>query len=458
MARLLALHPKRIDLSLDRIERLLAALDHPERQLPPVIHVAGTNGKGSTVAFMRAILEAADKRVHVYTSPNLVRINERFRIGRTGGGRSSATTNSIDALEECERPKTATRPSPCSRSRPRRRSCCSRAIPPTSLLLEVGLGGRLDATNVVERPLATVITRVSHRSPRFSRRHHRADRRREGRHSQAAACRPCSTGQSREALAVIERQAGAAAAPRSHRRRGLDRDRGARPAGLSGRRRPARSAGAAALRPSSVRECRRRDRGAARERAQTAGAGVRGRHDPRRLAGAHAAAVARPAAGAAAARQRIVARRRAQRRRRPRHRRRARRSRGARVAPAGAHCRHAVDQGQRRFLANFSGLARRVIAVPIHQDKAVPADGAGRSRARRRHSGDRCATISRARSRSPASSISNRRRASSSPARSIWPARSWPPTVRRPNRANNHSSLMLPSRMTFAHFARSALI
>ena len=86
-ARLLALHPKRIDLSLDRIERLLAALDYPQRHLPPAIHVTGTNGKGSTIAFARAILEAAGKRVHVYTSPNLVRLNERFRIGHAGGGR-----------------------------------------------------------------------------------------------------------------------------------------------------------------------------------------------------------------------------------------------------------------------------------------------------------------------------------------------------------------------------------
>src|SRR5215472_18238657 len=85
-ARLLALHPKRIDLSLDRMWRILDALDHPERRLPPVIHVAGTNGKGSTIAFMRAVLEAAGAKVHVYTSPNLVRLNERFRLGREGGG------------------------------------------------------------------------------------------------------------------------------------------------------------------------------------------------------------------------------------------------------------------------------------------------------------------------------------------------------------------------------------
>ena len=87
VARLTALHPKRIDLSLDRVQRLLAALDHPERKLPPVIHVAGTNGKGSTIAFLRAILEAAGKRVHAYTSPHLVRFNERFRLGRAGEGK-----------------------------------------------------------------------------------------------------------------------------------------------------------------------------------------------------------------------------------------------------------------------------------------------------------------------------------------------------------------------------------
>src|SRR5215470_13891893 len=81
VARLTTLHPKLIDLTLDRMWRILAALDHPERRLPPVIHVAGTNGKGSTIAFMRAILEAAGLAAHVYTSPHLVRFNERFRLG-----------------------------------------------------------------------------------------------------------------------------------------------------------------------------------------------------------------------------------------------------------------------------------------------------------------------------------------------------------------------------------------
>src|SRR6516164_554816 len=103
LARLLALHPKRIDLSLDRMWRLLEALGHPEGKLPPVIHVAGTNGKGSTIAFMRAMLEAAGARVHVYTSPNLVRLNERFRLGRAGGGALVSDTDLAAALETCER-------------------------------------------------------------------------------------------------------------------------------------------------------------------------------------------------------------------------------------------------------------------------------------------------------------------------------------------------------------------
>src|SRR4051812_48522604 len=100
LARLTALHPKRIDLSLGRIERLLAALGSPERKLPPVIHVAGTNGKGSSVAFLRAILEAANLRAHVYTSPHLVRFNERFRLGGAG---LVSDDDLAATMEECER-------------------------------------------------------------------------------------------------------------------------------------------------------------------------------------------------------------------------------------------------------------------------------------------------------------------------------------------------------------------
>jgi dihydrofolate synthase / folylpolyglutamate synthase len=160
LARLLALHPKRIDLSLDRMWRVLDALGHPERSLPPVIHVAGTNGKGSTVAFMRAMLEAADKRVHAYTSPNLVRINERFRLGRSGGSALVSDADLAAALTECE---TANGDAPITVFEIETAAAflLFSRVPADVLLLEVGLGGRLDATNVVERPLASVITPVS---------------------------------------------------------------------------------------------------------------------------------------------------------------------------------------------------------------------------------------------------------------------------------------------------------
>src|SRR5438270_8411925 len=98
LTRLLNLHPKRIDLSLGRIERLLSALGNPHERLPPVIHVAGTNGKGSTIAFMRAMLEAAGKSVHVYTSPHLVDFNERIRIGQPDRGRLVDDAALEDAL------------------------------------------------------------------------------------------------------------------------------------------------------------------------------------------------------------------------------------------------------------------------------------------------------------------------------------------------------------------------
>jgi dihydrofolate synthase / folylpolyglutamate synthase len=160
VARLAALHPKRIDLSLDRIERLLAALDHAERKLPPVIHVAGTNGKGSTIAFLRAILEAAGKRVHTYTSPHLVRFNERFRLGAAGEGVLVSDEELSAALEECERAN-AGAPITVFEITTAVGLLLFARHPADVLLLEVGLGGRLDATNVVDHPLATVITRIA---------------------------------------------------------------------------------------------------------------------------------------------------------------------------------------------------------------------------------------------------------------------------------------------------------
>jgi dihydrofolate synthase/folylpolyglutamate synthase len=156
LKRLLALHPKRIDLSLGRMWRILDALGHPQRRLPPTIHVAGTNGKGSTVAFMRAMLEAAGKRVHAYTSPNLVRINERFRLA----GTLVDDGELADTLAECERAN-GSAPITVFEIETAAAFLLFARHPADALLLEVGLGGRLDATNVIEQPVASVITPVS---------------------------------------------------------------------------------------------------------------------------------------------------------------------------------------------------------------------------------------------------------------------------------------------------------
>jgi dihydrofolate synthase / folylpolyglutamate synthase len=160
LQRLLNLHPREIDLSLERIDDLMAALDHPEQRLPPVIHIAGTNGKGSTTAFMRAMLEAAGKRVHVYTSPHLVRFHERIRLATPSGGRFVDEDELANALIQVEK---------INDGRPITQFEITTAAafelfarnPADVLLLEVGLGGRLDATNVVPAPLATVITPIS---------------------------------------------------------------------------------------------------------------------------------------------------------------------------------------------------------------------------------------------------------------------------------------------------------
>ncbi|WP_374513064.1 folylpolyglutamate synthase/dihydrofolate synthase family protein [Brevundimonas sp.] len=151
--RLRARHPQRIDLSLDRMRALCAALGDPQHRLPPVIHVAGTNGKGSTVAFIRAIAEAAGLRVHAYTSPHLVRFNERIRLA----GRLIDDARLNGALDRVEAPGLD---ATVFESTTAAAFVAMSETPADLAIVEVGLGGVLDATNVIERPLLSVITPV----------------------------------------------------------------------------------------------------------------------------------------------------------------------------------------------------------------------------------------------------------------------------------------------------------
>ncbi len=161
LAQMKLFHPKLIDLSLGRVERLLGKLGHPEDLLPPVIHVAGTNGKGSVCAYLRAMLEAAGKRVHVYTSPHLVRFHERIRLAGPDGiakpiGEDALVdvlmrvdaVNDGDDITQFEITTAAA-------------FLAFAETPADVLLLEVGLGGRLDASNVIKKPALTVITPIS---------------------------------------------------------------------------------------------------------------------------------------------------------------------------------------------------------------------------------------------------------------------------------------------------------
>lgn len=156
LERMMTLHPKVIDLTMERVERLLAALGHPEQALPPVIHIAGTNGKGSTQAMIRAGLEAEGSLVHAYTSPHLARFHERIRIAGTLISEAALT----DLLDECVAANgpdeiTFFEITTCAAFLAFAREQADYT------LLEVGLGGRLDATNVVKDPVLTVITPVS---------------------------------------------------------------------------------------------------------------------------------------------------------------------------------------------------------------------------------------------------------------------------------------------------------
>jgi dihydrofolate synthase/folylpolyglutamate synthase len=156
LERLFSLHPKLIDLSLGRIERLLAALDHPEQQLPPVIHIAGTNGKGSTTAFLRALAGAQGLAVQAYTSPHLVRFHERIRLssGLITEPALQAILDDIEAIN-AEQAITFFEVTTVAAFQAFARDQADLC------LLEVGLGGKFDATNVIGLPAACIITPVA---------------------------------------------------------------------------------------------------------------------------------------------------------------------------------------------------------------------------------------------------------------------------------------------------------
>lgn len=158
--RLMALHPKGYDLSLDRIRRLLDRLGNPQDRLPPVIHIAGTNGKGSAAAFTRALLEAAGHTVHVHTSPHLVNWHERYRLAAPGGGRlveDHVLAEVIARVAAANRGETITVFEILT-------AVCFVLFsehPADAAIIEVGLGGRFDATNVISQPAVSVIMPIS---------------------------------------------------------------------------------------------------------------------------------------------------------------------------------------------------------------------------------------------------------------------------------------------------------
>jgi len=162
LKRLLKLHPKLIDLKLDREVRLLERIGNPQDRLPPVIHVAGTNGKGSTLAYLRAFLEASGKKVHVMTSPHLVRFNERIRLA----GKLVSSRKLNQALEFCEQ---ANGGEPITFFEITTAAALKlfSEVKADYLLLETGMGGRFDASNVVAQPLGAVITPVDYDHQNF---------------------------------------------------------------------------------------------------------------------------------------------------------------------------------------------------------------------------------------------------------------------------------------------------
>jgi len=158
--RLMTLHPKGYDLSLDRIARLLDRLGNPHERMPPVIHIAGTNGKGSAAAFARALIEASGRTCHVHTSPHLVNWHERFRLAAEGGGRlaeDAVLAEAVERVAAANRGETITVFEILTAAM----FVLFSEHPADAAIVEVGLGGRFDATNVIARPATSLIMPIS---------------------------------------------------------------------------------------------------------------------------------------------------------------------------------------------------------------------------------------------------------------------------------------------------------
>ncbi len=207
LARLSILHPARIDLSLDRMHRILGALGNPQDRLPPVIHIAGTNGKGSTTVFLKAMCEAAGERVHAYTSPHLIRFNERIVLA----GREVSDAQLVEAISRVEAAN-AGAPLTFFEATTAAALLLFSEIPADRLILEAGMGGLRDATNVLTRPALTLMTPISLDHQAFLGASLAAIAADKAGIMRAGV--PCLTGpQPDEAFSVLERAAARANAP-----------------------------------------------------------------------------------------------------------------------------------------------------------------------------------------------------------------------------------------------------
>lgn len=209
--RLSALHPDVIDLHLDRMTRLLNSLGEPQNNIPPVIHVAGTNGKGSTIAYLHAMFQASNLKSHCYTSPHLVEFHERIRLAVEGGSRFISDDELLEFLDICEEANAGAEITYFEFTTAIA-FLAFQKFPADYSLLEVGLGGRLDATNVITQPALTIITSISHDHQKFL-----GESLQEIAHEKAGILKPnipCVTGHMPlEAYQVIEKRADALGVP-----------------------------------------------------------------------------------------------------------------------------------------------------------------------------------------------------------------------------------------------------